>query len=351
MPNWKQVLDEMGKIASSEDFVRRKYIKRLASYTKRNVIVYYSGWLQKPPTNPIENYELMINDNDINGFMTTINKLPRERGLDLVLHTPGGEISATQTIVEYITQMFTKPLKPGDEPEAANIRVIVPQLAMSAGTMITCGCNRIMMGKQSSLGPMDPQYRGMAAHAVVEEFETAIKDCKADRDKIPLWQPIIAKYNPTLIGECIKVNAMTEELVSKWLKRGMFLKDPDADDKIELILRGMADHKTSKTHERHFTLKDCESMGLIIEKMEDDQKLQDLILSVHHSCLITLMRTPACKIIENQLSSSYILRRDVKPLILPVQGRGPNIPFVMTPSQIPPKKPGQKPQLPKKSSK
>jgi len=306
----------MGEISSAEDFVRRKYITLLSTYTKRNVIVYYSGWLQKQPANQVEAYDLMVNDNDINGFMTTVNKLDRTKGLDLILHTPGGEMAATQTIVEYLNQMFGN-----------DIRAIIPQLAMSAGTVIACGCKKIMMGKQSSLGPMDPQYRGNPAHAVVEEFETAIAECKADPGKIPLWQPIIAKYNPTMIGECKKVIALTTELVTEWLKRNMFCDDPKKEEKIKSVIKGMVDHEISKIHDRHFNIKNCEDMGLVIEKMEDDQPLQDLILSVHHSCVLTLSRTSACKIFENQMMSSYILKRehkDPKPFIIPLQG-GMNI--------------------------
>ena len=38
-----------------------------------------------------------------------------------------------------------------------NIEVFVPMTAMSAGTMIACMSRKIHMGKQSSLGPIDPQ--------------------------------------------------------------------------------------------------------------------------------------------------------------------------------------------------
>jgi ClpP class serine protease len=66
-----------------------------------------------------------ITDEDKNGFMMAVHKLDRTKGLDLFLHTPGGSISSTQSIVDYLHKMFGK-----------NIRAIVPQIAMSAGTMI-----------------------------------------------------------------------------------------------------------------------------------------------------------------------------------------------------------------------
>lgn len=48
MPNWGEVLQEItgAKIVSPVDAVRRKYLAKLNKYTGRNVIAYYSGWLQ-----------------------------------------------------------------------------------------------------------------------------------------------------------------------------------------------------------------------------------------------------------------------------------------------------------------
>ena len=47
MPNLNEIREEIKHIGSPFDVVRRKYIKELSEYTGRNVIIYYSGWLQK----------------------------------------------------------------------------------------------------------------------------------------------------------------------------------------------------------------------------------------------------------------------------------------------------------------
>lgn len=47
MPTWNELLDECRTTGGGNDVVRRKYLKKLFEHTKRNVIVYYSGWLQK----------------------------------------------------------------------------------------------------------------------------------------------------------------------------------------------------------------------------------------------------------------------------------------------------------------
>ncbi|MEI2760727.1 SDH family Clp fold serine proteinase [Methanothrix soehngenii] len=167
MPNWNEILDEIRVSGSTHDIVRRKYLKSLQRLTGRNVIIYYSGWLQKPNASGIQ-----VNDADKNGFMTVTHKLDRSKGLDRILHTPGGETAATESLVDYLRSMW-----------GTNVRAIIPQLAMSAGTMIACSCNEIIMGKQSSLGPIDPQFKGIPAHGVVEEFIRAHTEIRADPEQ------------------------------------------------------------------------------------------------------------------------------------------------------------------------
>ena len=119
MPSWNAVLEEINlcKRVDALDYVRRKYLKKLFKLTKRNVIAYYSGWLQKPGLSITS-----VNDDDKNALMATIHGLDRSKGLDLILHTPGGDVAATESIVNYLKKMFD-----------TDIRAIVPQLAMSAG--------------------------------------------------------------------------------------------------------------------------------------------------------------------------------------------------------------------------
>ena len=138
MPNWNQVLNAANATGSAFDVIRRQYLQHSTKRPAGNVIAYYSGWLQKPDVKGSE-----INDEDKNGLMTAIHQLDRTLGLDLVLHTPGGETAATELIVHYLRAMF-----------GTNIRAVVPQLAMSGGTMISCACREILMGSLPVSGPL-----------------------------------------------------------------------------------------------------------------------------------------------------------------------------------------------------
>lgn len=292
MPSWNDILNEIKEVGSVHDIIRRKYLSKLSEITNRNTIAYYSGWIQKKNIDGLE-----VNDADKNGFMTVIHGMDRSKGLDLILHTPGGETAATESLVEYLRDMF-----------GTDIRAIVPQLAMSAGTMIACACKEILMGKQSSLGPIDPQFRGIPAHGVIEEFERARLEISTDNTKIPIWQPILAKYPPAFVGECEKAITWSEEMVRDWLSSGMFLGKNTAarKNKIEKIVKELSDHALSKSHARHLSYSKCKQLGLKVVRIENDQALQDAILSTHHAFIHTLSSTQAFKIIENHLGRAYI---------------------------------------------
>ena len=289
MANWNEILNEIKASGSTHDVIRRKYLENLHQVTGRNVIIYYSGWLQKQGLPGTE-----INDADKNGFMNAIHNLDRAKGLDIVLHTPGGETAATESLVDYLRSMF-----------GTDVRAIVPQLALSGGTMIACACKEIVMGKQSSLGPIDPQFRGLPAHGVVEEFRRAHEEIRTDPSKAAVWQPIIAKYQPTLIGECEKSIEWSNEMVKEWLLTGMLEGREDAEEVADNIIAELGDHALTKSHARHLSFSRCSQIGLNAVALEDNPDLQDAVLSVHHACIHTLSATGAYKIIENHRGVAF----------------------------------------------
>jgi len=288
MPNWHDVFLEIQsqqvQATNAANLVRRKYLTALHEHTKRNVIAYYSGWLSKGSILLSD-----INDEDKNGFMTTIHKLDRKLGLDLILHTPGGGIAATQSIVNYLQKMFGR-----------DIRAIVPQIAMSAGTIMACCCTEIWMGHQSNLGPIDPQLRGIPAHGVVQEFKRALKEVKKDASRIVIWQEIIGQYRPTFLGQCENAIKWSNDFVEQQLASGMFESLPDKKKKARAVTKALSNYPKNKSHDRHFDLEDCEKMGLNIKRLESDSTMQDLVLTVHHCYMNVMMNSAAFKIIENQ---------------------------------------------------
>ena len=298
MPNWNEVLNEI-QINSTKnahlaqtsiDIVRRSYLTKLHTKTDRNVIAYYSAFLSKPKIDQVS-----IIDEDKNGFMMAIHSLDRKKGLDLLLHTPGGDIAATESIVNYLHKMF------GDD-----IRAIVPQIAMSAGTMLACSCKNIVMGKHSNLGPIDPHFGGIPAHGVLAEFKRACEEVKSDQAKAIIWAQIISKYHPTFLGQCENAIAWSENFVREQLKNVMFKGEKDAQKKASDITTKLGNFQDNKTHAHHIHIDEYKKMGLKVTELEADQELQDLILTVHHCYMHSLTNTSAYKLIENQNGIAFV---------------------------------------------
>ncbi len=318
MPDWADVLKEIQGTAAQHgaqaqlhnqaaqgalDAVRRKYLQALRDNTGRNVIAYYSGFLSKPDV-PM----LGITDEDKNGFMMAVHSIggqDRRRGLDLILHTPGGSIAATESLVDYLRRIFKN-----------DIRAIVPQIAMSAGTMIACSCKEILMARHANLGPIDPQLGNLPAYGVKEEFKRACKEVKKDSSKIPIWQSIIGRYGPTFLSQCENSIDWSKQFVEKELEHVMFEGDAQAKAKAKKIVRRLTDYRGNKTHVRHIHFDELKDMGLKVSLIEDDQNLQDVVLTVHHCFMHSLMNTAAFKMIENHKGSALVKQQIVQQVVM-----------------------------------
>lgn len=233
-----------------------------------------------------------INDEDKNGFMACIHKLDRRKGLDLFLHTPGGNGAATESLVHYLKEMFGN-----------DIRAFVPQIAMSAGTIIACACKEIFMGKHSNLGPVDPQINGIPAYAVIEELERAYNEIKADQQRAWVWNPILSRYTPGFIQQCQWAIQRAKEMVEQFLKENMLSGNANKEALAADITKKLTELSSKKGHDRHVHFQECVDMGLVVHPLENssDKQLQDLVLTLHHCYMYVLSNSGCFKIIENHI--------------------------------------------------
>ena len=171
---------------------------------------------------------------------------------------------------------------------------------MSAGTMIALSCKEIVMGKQSSLGPIDPQYQGLACQAIIDEFNKAVSDITANPNSLGLWQTIISKYHPTLLTDCANAVRWSKELATQWLTS----VNPTIN--MQAVEDKFISHANSYSHSRHISKDNCRAVGLNIVDLEADQALQDAVLSLHHCYMILFDKWRYSKVVENQLGSLYI---------------------------------------------
>lgn len=290
MPTWNELVDEVearppdqaGPWLQAQHQTSLNQVAQLRG--DRNVILYASAFLQKPfaPGSFIQlTYE------EINGFMSVMYGMDWSKGLTLILHTPGGVTNAAETLVAYLWSKFT------------DLEVIIPTYAMSAGTMLSLACNRIIMGRQSQLGPIDPQMPVgggyVSARAIVEQFERAKVEISQDLSLAHVWAPILGSIGPALLQEAQNALDYGESMVAKWLAQRMLSAVPNAAHVAAATAQHFNDASKHKSHGRRIDRDEARANNLIVDDLETSQPLQEAVLTAYHVSTIIFEKSPATK--------------------------------------------------------
>lgn len=286
---------------AAQDSIRKQYLKELNEHTKRDTILYASSFASKKLPQ-LAGFLISITNEDIQGFMSSLNGLKGDK-LDLILHSPGGSLEAAEQIVNYLRAKYK------------HIRAIVPQNAMSAATMIACACDEIVMGKQSAIGPIDPQitfptqngHFTAPAQSIINEFNQAKAEIIADPKVAPIWVNKIHSLPHGILDICQNTTKLAKEKVSTWLEAYMFKGEADAKAKADKIATWLGNADLHKTHGKPICMKEAKEQGLKIVELESEQEFQDKVLSVYHATLITLEITNCIKLIENHDGKGWYL--------------------------------------------
>ena len=286
MPSWSELhreLQDKNKDEGPDWLVNRLkgYLSEISQLREGTTVIFYaSAFLQKPELRSSIDYE------DMNGFMDALHGADTSKGLTLILHTPGGNPHAVESIVDYLHSKFRY------------IEVVVPYLAMSGGAMISLASNLIILGKQSQLGPIDPQIssgnRSHSARAIQQAFSRAKNDINEDVRLAHLWAPILQNMGPSLILEAERALSYSEGLVQSWLSKRMFSSEnnEESESKIKKIASYFnaeqdAEQEPVYVHGQRIGIDKLDELEVKIESLEDNQCLQDATLSAYH--LMTLI--------------------------------------------------------------
>lgn len=102
---------------------------------------------------PLSRY---INIEDSEAVLRAIRMTPDDMPIDLILHTPGGLVLASEQIARAL------------QKHPAKVTVFIPHYAMSGGTMIALAADEIIMDENAVLGPVDPQLGEFPAVSILE---------------------------------------------------------------------------------------------------------------------------------------------------------------------------------------
>ena len=182
---------------------------------------------------PISRY---ITIEDSEQVLRAIRLTPPDQPIDLILHTPGGLVLATEQIARALIR------------HQAKVTVFVPHYAMSGGTMLALAADEIVMDANAVLGPVDPQLGNMAAASVLKVVE------QKPIDKIDDQTLLMADLSRKAIAQ---VQRFVRTLLKDDVPKQKI--DPENIEKIiEFLTTGQV------THDYPITVEEATALGLPI---------------------------------------------------------------------------------------
>lgn len=231
--------------------------------------------------------------------------------LDLMIHSPGGSGVTAEKIVDMCRKHCNKVF-----------RVIVPNMAKSAATMIALGADAIVMGYCSELGPIDAQttilVSGVPQQISVQSFIDARKnllkdlhDAKAKGHEFVgyLQQLTASTMEPAFINECEREIRFAIDLVKKWLPENMLKAKNHKESlksrklKANAIAKNLSSANTRFTHGRMISIDECKNIGLNIVELKKEDNFWNLLWELYVRAEVFMMINSK----ENQQTSKLFM--------------------------------------------
>ena len=206
---------------------RLRFIKKLESKRKSRFI----ALVHRQETMRLLGFPIMrfIDIEDSEELIRAINLTDDDVPIDLILHTPGGLVLATERIACALRR------------HKAKVTVFVPHYAMSGGTLIALSADEIVMERSAVLGSVDPQVGQYPAASILKVLETKAKDEIDDETYI---MADIARKAMSQIKDCVK-----EILLEK-------MDDGKAEEIADILTRG------EWTHDYPIIAEEAQKLGL-----------------------------------------------------------------------------------------
>ena len=141
------------------------------------------------------------------------SKKEKKPKIAIILETPGGVVEVVERAVAVIRNFYQE------------VAVIVPNQAMSAGTVFALSADRILMDYFSRLGPIDPQIvkddRLIPALAYLKKFEE-LNGKAAEGNLTTAEYVLLQQLNVAELYQFEQARELSVELLIKWLSKYKF---------------------------------------------------------------------------------------------------------------------------------
>lgn len=237
-------------------YQRQATIKLIQENTGRQLICYVAG------------NQANLDRDDTIGFVDLLHNIRAGQDLDLLLHTGGGDIDAAEKLISMVrTKVAT-----------AVLRVVVPDYAKSAGTLMALGADLIVMSETSELGPIDPQVvladgNGNRILHSVQSYLDAYKAHSETLAKNPddvSARIMLGKLDPATVKLFEAVRARAQAFAENQLRRGMFRNEGNWSQAASQLL----DTQRWQSHGQMISWQDAQDpkIGLAVEHLEIDSE-------------------------------------------------------------------------------
>lgn len=247
----------MYQATHADRYQRQALIKKIQETSGNQLLCYVSGKAAS------------IDRDDTIGFVDLLHNVDPEKNVDLMLHTPGGDIDSAEKLISMVRTAVGQ----------RYFRVIVPDFAKSAGTLMALGADKIIMSDTSELGPIDPQivlndgHGNMIPHSVqcyLDAYETHSAALVAKPDNV-VAQIMLNKLDPGTVKLYESARNRARTLAEQQLLRGMFRKRDDnanaLSPNITEIAGMLIDTKRWQTHSQMISYEDAREMKLSVEHL------------------------------------------------------------------------------------
>lgn len=268
-------------------YTRQELIRKIDEETGRHLICYISGRLAS------------IDRDDIVFMVDLLERIPQGGDVDLLLHTPGGDMDAAEKIVAMIRARVS----------TGQFRVIVPDFAKSSGTLIAIGADKVLMSDSSELGPIDPQLvlsdgRGnLIAHSV-----QAFLDAYEEHSKILQNNPnhaasrmMLDKLDPGTMKLFAAAKERARNLAQKHLLQGMLKGGSVGNVNYTMVASNLLDTQRWLAHGQMIGPYDAKEIGLEVEQLSPTDSLWHKYWDLY--CLQRLAVTDRQKLFESHYVS------------------------------------------------
>jgi ATP-dependent protease ClpP protease subunit len=169
--------------------------------------------------------------------------------LNLILHSPGGD----GTVVEKFVSLCRSQCK--------KFRVLIPNEAKSAATLIALGADEIVMGPPSELGPIDAQIeiiangvpRLISAQSFIDARDKLLEiyhnQTKKDEDTKATLQ-MLATLDLPFIAECERLMEFGRDVATKFLESYMFKGKANKQKKVKKAVQTLSSVERFMVHGR-----------------------------------------------------------------------------------------------------